>query len=301
MQVFTKDFLDYPEEAICNELEKKGFFCFERALTQEFIDAIFDSVESNRFGINNNWIKGIYTERQYYLTHMLAVSREFYQYVTHEKVLSISKKVLGDRIRLKAMRYYETMGGHRMQWHTDNKTDKGVVHIPGLIFISYLVDVNDGEFQYVSNSHNWSGTRAYSDYSEHEIESKFKNQVVSFKKPMGSIIIYDTYGVHRARPTQDKNHVRKSLFFQVDSDISSAEPIILNPAFCENLTDESKEYLGFGMEAHKQIFPNSRFKDHPITTSICREVFGWLGYRLTKNVIKAVPGSLKHRIKETIK
>ena len=42
-----------------------------------------------------------------------------------------------------------------MQWHTDNKyydqNKKGstITKTPGLIFITYISDVNDGEFQYV--------------------------------------------------------------------------------------------------------------------------------------------------------
>lgn len=275
MQIFTKDFLNHAEQNISEELEKNGYFCFENALTEEFITAIFESIEKNRFGINNNWVRGVYTESQYYFTHMLPVSKEFYSYVTHEKVMRISKRILGDQIRLKAMRYYETMGGHQMQWHSDNKTDKGFAHIPGIILICYLVDVNDGEFQYVSGSHEWSGTRAYSDYTDDEIEGKFADQIVSFKKPAGSIVIYNTYGVHRAKPIKDKNYTRKSLFFQVDSDMKSAEPIILNPSFCEDLTDEKKNYLGFDMDSNYQIFPNTKLKDHPLTPSICKEL--WVG------------------------
>jgi len=34
-----------------------------------------------------------------------------------------------------------------MQWHTDNKTDKGFANIPGLIFIFYVSDVEYGQFQ----------------------------------------------------------------------------------------------------------------------------------------------------------
>ena len=30
-----------------------------------------------------------------------------------------------------------------MQWHTDNKTDREFAHIPGIIFIFYVEDVED--------------------------------------------------------------------------------------------------------------------------------------------------------------
>jgi ectoine hydroxylase-related dioxygenase (phytanoyl-CoA dioxygenase family) len=300
MRIFTKDFLEYSEQNISDHLDKNGYFSYERALSNEFINAIFESVDTNRFSINTNWISGVYTEQQYYLTHMLAVSKEFYSYATHDKIMSISKKILGDKIRLKAMRYYETMGNHRMQWHTDNKTDKGFAHIPGIIFICYLVDVYDGEFQYVSGSHEWSGIRAYSDYSDSEIEEKFQDQIVSFKKPAGSIIIYNTYGVHRAKPAEDKRFTRKSLFFQVDSDVNSAEPLILNPAFCDNLTDDRKDYLGFGMNSNYQIFPNSKFKNHPVTPEITKQILSWLGYRLIHNLPTPILKLLKKSVKSIL-
>ncbi len=46
-----------------------------------------------------------------------------------------------------------------------------------------MADVDDGEFQYVRASHNWSGERAYSDYSDEEIEENHGKDIVSFKAP----------------------------------------------------------------------------------------------------------------------
>src|SRR5690606_30686500 len=128
-------------------------------------------------------------------------------------------------------RYYETYGRHHMQWHTDNKTDRSFSHIPGLIFIAYVEDVEDGEFQYVRGSQNWSGDSAYSDYSDAFIQENYAHEVRSFKAPKGTIVIYDIYGIHRGKPVSDRKFVRKRLFFQVDSKIDSAEPILLNTSF----------------------------------------------------------------------
>ena len=66
---------------------------------------------------------------------------------------------MGNSFRLTALRYYETYGKHHMQWHTDNKTDKEFSKFPGLIFICYLSDVNDGQFQYIKRSHLWSSKK----------------------------------------------------------------------------------------------------------------------------------------------
>ena len=86
---------------------------------------------------------------------------------------------MGNEFRLKALRYYENFGGQIMQWHTDNRfydeNKKGEAHTktPGIIFLAYLSDVDDGEFQYVKGSHLWSVKNQYNDYSKDYIEKKF--------------------------------------------------------------------------------------------------------------------------------
>ena len=303
MEIFNSDFLEIDTHLIVDELNRNGYFSFERALSDDFISAVSNSIECNRFGINKNWITGVQMERQYYFTHMLAISKEFLAYVCHPKVLELSKQVLRKSVRLKAMRYYETQGGHHMQWHTDNKTDRAFSHIPGIIFVAYLIDVNDGEFQYVSGSHIWSGQKAYSDYSDEEIENNYNDKIVSFKKPKGSIIIYNTYGIHRANPVKNLNFLRKSLFFQVDGELGNAEPILLNPAFCTNLSKEIEQYLGFGLPADYEVFPDSDFKNQPLTFKVFIELINglitWVGYRMARCSFDLAPRFIKDKIRES--
>lgn len=229
---------------------------------------------------------------------MMAISKAFIDYACHTKVMQICQGILGNKFRLKAQRYYETLGGHHMQWHTDNKTDKNIADIPGLIFIVYLTDVDDGEFQYISGSHEWSGQKAYSDYTDEEIDSKYSDKIISFKKPKGSIVIYNTYGIHRAKPVKDKNYLRKSLFFQVDNEIQNAEPILLNPSLCESLNAETQSYLGFGLPAHYEIFPNSDLKHHPINSHIIKKLSFWVVYRMARYCFDHLPQFCKNKLKE---
>ena len=42
-------------------------------------------------------------------------------FLNHKKVLDICSEYMGDKFRLKALRYYENFGGQSMQWHTDNR------------------------------------------------------------------------------------------------------------------------------------------------------------------------------------
>ena len=57
----------------------------------------------------------------------------------------------------------------------------------------------------------WSGENTHHDYSKDFVEQKYKNDIVGFKGKKGTILIYNTWGVHRAKPTSNKNFVRKSF------------------------------------------------------------------------------------------
>jgi hypothetical protein len=155
----------------------------EGAVTPDFISRIEADVARNRFGFNRNEITGVVADQQYYLVDMLAVSKAFFDYCTHPVVRGISRQLIGQQYRMSALRYYETLGGHHMQWHTDNKTDEHFADNPGIIFITYVSDVDDGEFQYISGSHKWSGKTAYNDYPDDLIAEQYAAEIVSFKLP----------------------------------------------------------------------------------------------------------------------
>lgn len=297
--MFTKEFLNVDLEIIAAEIKTNGFFSFENAFTKSFIDGIESDVARAGFTFNKNGIGSVFFETQLYLTHMLTVSKFFFDYITHSKILSVSRRIMGEKFRLKALRYYETHGGHHMQWHTDNKTDRGFAHIPGIIFIAYISDVYDGEFQYIRGSHNWSGESAYSDYTEEFIEKNHKENLVSFKMPKGSLIIYDTYGIHRAKPVSDLSFVRKSLFHQVDAELDDSEPILINTEYLTELDELKKQYLGFGMKGRYEVYPTTILKNVPLTKDIFFLVVGWIKYRLLKSVYQKLPRALKRTFKKS--
>lgn len=299
-RIFSDAFLNEDPHAISDAIRKDGFFCMEKAVSDEWIESLLADVARHPAAINKNWVGGVFAEGQYYLTHMLACSRAFYHYVTHAKLRSVCDDMLGDQYRLKAMRYYETYGHHHMQWHTDNKTDRGFAHIPGLIFIVYLADVAEGEFQYVRGSQNWSGDKAYSDYSDDFIEREHGADVVSFKGPRGTVVIYDTYGIHRARPVFKSGFVRKSLFFQVDSKIDSAEPLLLNPSFVppDDMADKRLlAYFGFGKPAEYSVFPDTDYKTVPLLRVRWARVAHWLCYRPLRAGYDMLPAEFKNAVR----
>lgn len=250
--VFTDKFLNLKNEDIIKSLNTDGYFALENALTDDFISSIETDVSNHRFLTNSNSLSGGYTISQYFLVNMLSCSRVFFDYCTNSKVLDICEGLIGDLFRLKALRYYESYSSTKMQWHTDSKTSAGFAPIPGLIFIAYITDVFDGEFQYVRGSHEWSSTTMQNDFF-----TDFNSEdVKSFKMPKGSVIVYNTHGIHRAKPSVSSNFVRKSLFFQVDGNDNS-EPLVINPSFMTKFDDRIKMYLGFGREASNTPFPHT--------------------------------------------
>ncbi len=189
--------------------------------------------------------------------------------------------MIGKLFRLKALRYYESYSNTRMQWHTDSKTSDRFAPIPGLIFIAYITYVFDGEFQYIRGSHKWSSSRMQNDFSE-DFDS---NQVQSFKMPKGSVIIYNTHGIHRAKPSESSNFVRKSLFFQVDGNDNS-EPLLINPSFMTNFDDRIKMYLGFGREASNIPFPHT--DETTIPNFEIKNLISKVGYDRIKYIINSI-------------
>ena len=297
-EIFTKEFQDCDLEKVIKEIRENGFFVFKNAITHEAIGKIERDATELKLGLNQNEINGVYFEKQYYFTNLLTKSKTFYNFVTSKFVLDVSEKYLGNTFRLKALRYYETYGKHQMQWHTDNKTDKSFAHIPGIIFIFYISDVEDGQFQYIRGSHNWSGDKAYSEYSEEFVNKNFKEKVKNFKLPKGSLIIYNTYGIHRAKPVPKSNFVRKSVFFQVDSKIDNAEPIIVNTKYIQEINNRISMFLGFGQPSNYKVFPKTSLNTLPLNKNLIFNIIKYFSYRFIRNIFNLLPKFLKKRIKE---
>ena len=302
MTVFTKKFLDVDNSIIIKDVQEKGFFKFGDALTDEFISSVTKDVSNSGLSLNNNTVSGVYFTHgnQFFLTHMLAASKAFYNYCTNSKVLNFCKNIFGNQFRLKALRYYENFGGQVMMWHTDNRlyenNKKGETHTssPGIIFLAYLSDVDDGEFQYIRGSHIWSGENKHHDYTQDYINKNFGNDVVSFKGKKGTVLIYNSWGVHRAKPSSDKTLVRKSLFFQIEKDIEHGEPVLLNSEFVSNTSEEIKMYLGFGKQADLKVYPQTNIYTMPLNKKVSGIFYKWLLSRL----ILYFPGFIRKKIRK---
>jgi hypothetical protein len=262
-KIFSEHFSMIKSSDILSSIEQKGFYFYEKALSDEFLEALEQEIEPHRFNINENKPSGVYSTGQYYFINLLLISQSFYDYLTSDVVRDICLRYFGNNFRLKALRYYETGGRFRMQWHTDNKTDRSFAEIPGLIFIFYVSDVEDGEFQYIEGSQNWTGQKSYNNFEEDYINDNHSDKIRSFKAPRGSLLIYNTYGVHRAKPSQDSLMTRKSVFFQVDKELTDSEPILLNTSLHKNQSDWVEQFLGFGLAQKYKVFPTTNYRMVP--------------------------------------
>jgi hypothetical protein len=87
----------------------------------------------------------------------------------------------------------------------------------------------------------------------------------AFKGPRGTLIIYDSYGIHRAKPVKKGNFARKSILFQVDGELEAGEPLLINPEYIDNLDDRIKRYLGFGQPSGISLYPQTDLSTMPLS------------------------------------
>jgi hypothetical protein len=85
--------------------------------------------------------------------------------------------------------------------------------------------------------------------------SSRSSQIVDFKMPRGSLVIYNTNIVHRAAPIKNRRFER--LFFQVEKKELGGEPILINTSFLGEMNDETRYFLGFGAKPEYSVFPET--------------------------------------------
>lgn len=254
---------NYSINEILREINDNGFYAIDSALTDDFIKLINKEVGNLEFSFNKNIAPSVIWKNQRYLTHHLCRSKAIFDFMTSNFVMSILIGYFKDKFRITDQRVYVTGRSEKMQWHVDNKLDTSEqTNYPGLIFIVYLSDVLDGYFQLIKNSHQWS-RKSHADFSNSYIEKNHKHEIIDFKYPKGSIIIYLTELIHRAKQIKKLKFERCSLFFQVERKELGGEPILVNTSFLNDLTDEKMYYLGFGAESQYEIFPNTSINTIP--------------------------------------
>jgi hypothetical protein len=269
MEIFKKEFLEISPDLITHEVKTKGYFSFPCALNDGFLHGLKKEIGSFSPSINQNTAVPVWKDTQYYFTHALASSQSYFNLLTSPFIRSIAKSKFNDYFRLKCHRYYETYYGHSMEWHADNVTNKGAVtDVDGLIFIIYINDVFDGEFQIIEGTNkDRKKEKGTYNYTNKFISDNYSDKIKTFSMPAGSVILYDTFHIHRAKPIINKSFVRQSIFFQVDASDKHTEKLLINPEFFNSIDSmdiSNLEYLGFGKKAEFKSVPVTDEKDLPI-------------------------------------
>jgi hypothetical protein len=265
--MFNPAFSNFTTSEIVDDIKSKGYFVFEQALTEDYIDELLQEIDFNQILINHNDVGVVISQNVKFLTHCLANSKRTYDIITSSKVLEICQGYFNDTYKLTNHRIYQRYKHEHMPWHTDNNLQNGKKlsgkhNMPGLLFIFYLSDVQKNAFQYIANSHKWSHKYDHElCLSDSYVDSKFKQDILTFPMPKGSIILCDSHGIHRAEPFHDNKLIRTTLLFQVDqvgsNYVGHGEKNLVNTEYIDNLTPEIMDYLGFGFKRNYPAFPRT--------------------------------------------
>src|SRR5262249_15637326 len=139
----------------------------------------------------------------------------------------------------------------------------------------------------------------YSDYADRFVEENCYEDILSFKGPRGTLVIYDSYGIHRAKPVKRDNFARKSVLFQVDGALEASEPLLVNPEYLDNLDDRIQRYLGFGRPSGICLYPQTDLSTMPLSRQ--NEVFQYFIRRFSEKIARAPAKMFPRRIKSVIK
>lgn len=264
--MFSKAFLDLDAGEIVEQVRHKGYYAAERALTEDAVGQILADVNNLQFEFNANTAPNVVHKGQTFANHVFARSQTAFDVAVHPRVTGVLREGLGNVFRMMGKRVYETRPGFYMQFHSDNGSPcVDPMQLDTIVFIFYLTDVYQGEWEIVEGSHLWGDARVGSQEQDAELINRPDTNVVGFKMPAGSLIIYNGRVLHRARQYTDPNFARQSFFFQVNRTSTPGEPMLINAGFIKpDLSDDAKMLLGFGVPSTQPPFPSSSLKSLPI-------------------------------------
>ncbi len=264
--VFSRQFLDMPATEIAEALRTTGYVAVEGALDPAVADAILADVDDLRFEINRNAPPNVMVGAQTYANHIFARSRAAFDLVVSERVLGILGAGLGDSFRIVGKRVYETGADHYMPFHSDvGKPCTDARRLDAIVFIFYLNDVFQGEWEIVENSHLWGERTVGSRADDAALLARSDVKVRGLQMPKGSVVIYNGRLLHRARRFKDKAYRRRSFFFQTNRDAKGGEPMLVDASFIQpDLAPEARMLLGFGSPSIVPSYPASSPQTLPI-------------------------------------
>ena len=311
--MFNFDFQNFSTAEIVNDVKTKGYFVFEQALTEQYVEELLQQIDFEQILLNTNDVGVVIASDIKFLTHCLANSKKAYDVITSRKVLDICQQYFTNSYKLTNHRVYKNTKKGHMPWHTDNNLQSGKQlsgkhNMPGLLFLFYLSDVTTNAFQLIKNSQTWSREYQHEIYlSDGFIENNYSQDVLTLPMKKGSVIVCDIHTIHRAEPFQDKDYTRYTLLFQVDQVgskyIGHGEKNLVNTEYLENISPEIMDYLGFGFKRDYPAFPNSSIATMklPEVWEVQKQLLSQTFQSLSKKLaISILPGTVIVNVKRMI-
>lgn len=255
-------------EQHCETISTRGFVEIENAIPAEMLEKINQKIEKPLNQLTINGRRGyVESGSARFLFQTFAWCPDVVDIYTDPSLVALAEMYSGEPVHLSNHRIYRALPSIRkkMKWHLDNKIDvynqeKGqfettmVPDHPGLIFIAYLSDVEQGGTQLVEGSHlSVDEDREF--WSEQDV-AKLDGEVLTFNnRKAGTMFVYDYRCLHRAQP-YSSGKVRTSIFGQFSPDsMPTGEPIFMSTADLGGLTELQKRVLNFGQAPTTENWP----------------------------------------------
>jgi len=91
------------------------------------------------------------------------------------------------------------------------------------------------------------------------------------------------------------------LFFQIDANLTSAEPSLLNPSYFDRLDNKTLKYFGFGLPTESRVYPDTNIKRLPIKIFFKEIFLSYIAYKLPRVFYMMFPKIIRQFFKKFLK
>lgn len=213
-------------------LKNNGFLVLDEVLSSKEIQRLKSDLDSAITGNRFNWVDPeksdyrIYGWRQDALSDVDEIVENYFNmYIANKKKLK--KFVLANSVVPT-----ENNKGSGGGWHRDSVNRR---QLKLMIYLSQ-VDENSGPFQYISGTHKVQNKLLCSlkamnnrRFSDDDIKNNYrKDRIVSFEGKPGTMILFDSSGVHRGAPILDGKRLALT-YYTFSNSIPSHINAIIEP------------------------------------------------------------------------
>ena len=254
---------------------KKGISTILEDLNKDGISVLEGWIDSNSLADMQTAFEGILKKPRFNTTNgyqqnekwrvlvedLLTLSKAFYFPIFNQELLSVLSSYLGSKFQMTEARGWKTIATKKNfhGWHNDAWYNSNIYSTPPrqLKLAVYLTDVSSGEFSYIKGTHLKLLKPVH--MNDRQVD-ELGLPICNVKGPAGTIILFDTCGIHRQNtPVLDS---RNALFYNfhdpsinlqaLDVGYNRYSPLLLNSAFLKKLTSEQERILGFGDDRYYQ-------------------------------------------------